>query len=177
MDKKQSNARKQVLCSLCVSGAQRPIARTLKTNIIKLNIIKVTYNQVWWPVTIGAHAGEQNYTVALQRHTGQTTLLQALTWGHKRSNDYSTTHFFGLPTFLIMSNNHFSTNEFLVSLKTMLSKKAYCGLLFMSVRRFLSKSDWSYARPGPPWSCTRNRISPDLWSRFTRNRADGWIKY
>ncbi len=31
MDKKQSNARKQVLCSLCVSGAQRPIARTLKT--------------------------------------------------------------------------------------------------------------------------------------------------
>ncbi len=93
-----------------------------------------------FPITIGVHAGELNYSVALQRHTGQTTLLQALTRGHMRLFDNKNIFdiFFVSPTLLIMSTNRFSPNEFPVSLKNMLSKKAYCGLLFMSVRWFLS---------------------------------------
>ncbi len=35
-----------------------------------------------------------NYSLALQRHTGPTALLQALTLRHMRSNDYSTTKIF-----------------------------------------------------------------------------------
>ncbi len=45
----------------------------------------------------------------LLRYTGQTTLLQALTFGHMRSNDYSTNIFvnnFLLSTLSIMSINH-----------------------------------------------------------------------
>ncbi len=37
------------------------------------------------------HPGGLNYSLALQRHTGQTAVLQVLTLGHMRSNDYSTT--------------------------------------------------------------------------------------
>ncbi len=53
----------------------------------------------------------QNYSLALQRHAGQTALLQALTLGHMRSNDYSTTEIF-VDNFLlsIMSTNRFSPN-------------------------------------------------------------------
>ncbi len=53
----------------------------------------------------------QNYSLALQRHAGQTALLQALTLGHMRSNDFSTTEIF-VDNFLlsIMSTNHFSPN-------------------------------------------------------------------
>ncbi len=36
----------------------------------------------------------QNYSLALQHHTGQTALLQALTLGHMGSNDYSTKKIF-----------------------------------------------------------------------------------
>ncbi len=39
---------------------------------------------------------------ALQRHAGQTTVLQALTLGHMRSNDYSTTKIF-VDNFLLLS--------------------------------------------------------------------------
>ncbi len=35
------------------------------------------------------HPGGLNYSLALQRHIGQTAVLQALTLGHMRSNDYS----------------------------------------------------------------------------------------
>ncbi len=37
------------------------------------------------------HPGELNYSLALQCHAGQTTVLQALTLDHIRSNDYLTT--------------------------------------------------------------------------------------
>ncbi len=36
----------------------------------------------------------QNYSLALQRHAGQTAVLQAFTLGHMRSNDYLTTEIF-----------------------------------------------------------------------------------
>ncbi len=52
----------------------------------------------------------QNYSLALQRPTGQTALLQALALGQMRSNDYSTTEIF-VDNFLllsIMSTNRFS---------------------------------------------------------------------
>ncbi len=39
------------------------------------------------------HPGELNYSLVLQRHAGQTAVLQAITWGHMRSNDYSTTKY------------------------------------------------------------------------------------
>ncbi len=55
------------------------------------------------------HPGELNYILALQRHTGQTAVLQALTLGHMRSNNYSTTKIF-VDNFLlsIMSTNRCS---------------------------------------------------------------------
>ncbi len=40
------------------------------------------------------HPGGLNYSLALQRHTGQTTVLQARVWGLKRSNNYSVTKIF-----------------------------------------------------------------------------------
>ncbi len=59
-------------------------------------------------------AGGLNYSLALQRHTGQTAVLQALTLGHMRSNDYSTTKIFVdnflLSTLSIMSTNRCSPN-------------------------------------------------------------------
>ncbi len=52
----------------------------------------------------------QNYIFALQRHAGQ--ILQAITLGHMRSNDYSTAEIFVdnflLSTLSIMSTNRFS---------------------------------------------------------------------
>ncbi len=52
----------------------------------------------------------QNYSLALQRPTGQTALLQALALDQMRSNDYSTTEIFVDNCLLlsIMSTNHFS---------------------------------------------------------------------
>ncbi len=44
--------------------------------------------------SIGFHPGELNYSLKLQRHTGQTMLLQALALGYMRSNEYSTTKIF-----------------------------------------------------------------------------------
>ncbi len=51
----------------------------------------------------------QNYSFVLQRHAGQTAVLQVLTLGHMRSNDYSTTEI-SVYNFLlsIMSTNRFS---------------------------------------------------------------------
>ncbi len=40
------------------------------------------------------YPGGLNYSLVLQCHTGQTALLQALTLGHMRSNDYLTTKIF-----------------------------------------------------------------------------------
>ncbi len=53
------------------------------------------------------HPGGLNYSLALQRHTGQIAVLQALKLGHMRYNDYSTTKIF-VDNFLllIMSTNH-----------------------------------------------------------------------
>ncbi len=51
----------------------------------------------------------QNESPAVQRHAGQTAVLQALTLGHLGSNVYSTTEIF-VDNFLlsIMSTNRFS---------------------------------------------------------------------
>ncbi len=43
----------------------------------------------------------QNYSLALQRHTVQTAVLQTLTLGHIRSNNYSTTEIF-VDNFLLL---------------------------------------------------------------------------
>ncbi len=48
------------------------------------------------------HPGVLNYSLALQRHTGQPAVLQAPTLGHMRSNDYS--------ALLIMMINRCSPN-------------------------------------------------------------------
>ncbi len=52
------------------------------------------------------------YIFALQRHTGQTEVLQALTLGHMRSNDPRQQNFFSffwlLSTLSIMSTNRAS---------------------------------------------------------------------
>ncbi len=55
--------------------------------------------------------GGLNYSLVLQRHTGQTAVLQVLTLGHMRSTDYSTTKRF-VDSFLlsIMSTNRCSPN-------------------------------------------------------------------
>ncbi len=59
------------------------------------------------------HPGGLNYSLALQCHTGKTAVLQAPTFGHMRSNDYSTTQIFVnnllLSTLSIMSTNRCST--------------------------------------------------------------------
>ncbi len=51
----------------------------------------------------------QDYTLALLRHGGQTAVLQDLALGHMRSNNYSITEIF-IDIFLlsIMSTNRFS---------------------------------------------------------------------
>ncbi len=54
--------------------------------------------------------GGLNYSLALQRHTGQTAVLQALTLGHMRSNDYSTTKIF-VDNFLLSTLSIMSTNR------------------------------------------------------------------
>ncbi len=58
------------------------------------------------------HPGGLNYSLALQRHTGQTAVLQALTLGHMRSNNYSMTKIFVdnllLSTLSIMPTNRCS---------------------------------------------------------------------
>ncbi len=57
------------------------------------------------------HPGGLNYTLVLQRHAGQTSVLQAPTLGHMRSEDYLTTKIF-VDSFLlllsIMSSNRCS---------------------------------------------------------------------
>lgn len=61
---------------------------------------------------IGLQLGGLNYSLALQRLTGQTVLLQALTLSHMTSNDHSTTKIFVdnclLSMLSIMSTNCFS---------------------------------------------------------------------
>ncbi len=47
------------------------------------------------------HQGGLNYSFELQRHTGQTTVLQALTLGHMGSNYYSTTKIFVKKNFIV----------------------------------------------------------------------------
>ncbi len=56
------------------------------------------------------HPGELNYILSLQRHTGQTAVLQALALGHMRSNDYSTTKIF-VDNFLLSTLSIMSTNR------------------------------------------------------------------
>ncbi len=46
----------------------------------------------------------------LQRHACQTTVLQALTLGHMRSNNYSTTKIF-VDNFLLLTSSIMSTNH------------------------------------------------------------------
>ncbi len=62
------------------------------------------------------HSGGLNYSLALQRHTGQTAVLQALTLGHMRSNDYSRTKIFVdnilMSTLSIMSTNRCSPSVY-----------------------------------------------------------------
>ncbi len=62
------------------------------------------------------HPGELNYSLMLQRHAGQTAVLQALLLGHIRSNDYLTTKIFVdnllLSTLSIMSTNHCSPKKY-----------------------------------------------------------------
>ncbi len=53
----------------------------------------------------------QNYSLALQRPTGQTALLQALALGQMRSNDYSTTEIF-FDNFLLLTLSIMTTNRF-----------------------------------------------------------------
>lgn len=64
---------------------------------------------------IGLDPGGLHYSIALQRPTGYTALLQALQIGRMRSRDYSTTKIFVdnflLSTLSIMSTNRFSPNR------------------------------------------------------------------
>ncbi len=56
------------------------------------------------------HPGGLNYSLALQRHTGQTAVLQALTLGQMRSNDHLTTKIF-VDNFLLSTLSIMSTNR------------------------------------------------------------------
>lgn len=61
---------------------------------------------------IGLDPGALLYSIALQRSTGQTVLLQALQIGHMTSKDYSITKIFDdhflVSTLSIMLTNRFS---------------------------------------------------------------------
>ncbi len=63
------------------------------------------------------HPGELNCIISLQRHTGQTAVLQALALGHMRSNDYSTTKIF-VDNFLLSTLSIMSTNRCSPTVKT-----------------------------------------------------------
>ncbi len=56
------------------------------------------------------HPGGMNYSLALQRHAGQTAVLQALTLGNMRSNDYSRTKIF-VDNFLLLTLSITLTNR------------------------------------------------------------------
>ncbi len=65
------------------------------------------FSEALYVSSLELHPGGLNYSLSLQRHTGQTAVLQALTLGHMRSNNYSTTQIF-VDNFLLlkMSTNH-----------------------------------------------------------------------
>ncbi len=56
------------------------------------------------------HPGGLNYSLVLQHHAGQTAVLQALTLGHMRSNEYSTTKIF-VDNFLLSTLSIMTTNR------------------------------------------------------------------
>ncbi len=57
------------------------------------------------------HPGGLNYNLALQRHAGQTAVLQALTLGNMRTNDSSTTKIF-VDQFLLLTLSKMPINCF-----------------------------------------------------------------
>ncbi len=61
------------------------------------------------------HPRGLNYILVLQRNAGQTAVLQALTIGHMRSNDYSTIKTF-VDNFLLLTLSIMSTNRFSLTL-------------------------------------------------------------
>lgn len=66
---------------------------TLNSHILRVRLH--LHYALWSAVSfIGLDLGGLHYSIALQRPTGQTVLLQAIHKGHMRSKDYSTTKIF-----------------------------------------------------------------------------------
>ncbi len=71
------------------------------------------------------HPRGLNYILVLQRNAGQTAVLQALTIGHMRSNDYSTIKTF-VDNFLLLTLSIMSTNRFSLTLGSL-----FCAFLHL----------------------------------------------